>query len=84
MASDGEVGMSLLERLLERSLQQTGSLDPAARALLRENLRLQLHYPGQYVAYLDRRKGAPARGALTRRVLAHGRSPEEVEAAVAG
>lgn len=54
-----------------------------ARAVLRANQRLQKEFPGQYVAYLEawRRSGSGAR--LVRRILGHGASMKEVNAALA-
>ena len=51
------------------------------RILLREDLRLQFDYPGQYVAYLDDWVGTNGARTLTRRVIQAGpRYPDVWEA----
>jgi hypothetical protein len=73
-----------LQRLYQRALEQLGSVDDEFRQRLYEDLRLQVEYPNEYVAYADQwvepGRGQPRR--LDRQVLAHGSDMEQVLQAV--
>ena len=69
--------MTKQERLEEwhRSfLAQTGAISPEFRQRIYEDLRLQIEYPGEFVAYWDEwlEKGPGESPKLVRHLLAHG------------
>ncbi len=70
------------EQLRRHSLRQATDLTPIARDRIVADLRLQYDHPGEYVAYLDRRKIVDRVQRLCRDVLAHSPSIEDVQNAV--
>lgn len=63
------------EQFLQHALRAAGDLSPQAQELLRNDLRLQFDFPGEYVAYRDQWKKHRKKPTLVRQVLAHGSSP---------
>jgi hypothetical protein len=59
------------EKLVREALEQASDLPPTAQARIREDLRLQADYPGQYVAYVDSWKARHKGRQLHREVVAH-------------
>lgn len=68
---------------LRQALAEAGDLPPEARERLREDLRLQFDYPGEYVAYLDSWKTQRQTRRLLRRVIAHSLSLKDLYEALA-
>ncbi len=67
-----------LNELFERAREQLGNLDFEACQVLREDIRLQLLYPGEYVAFVDLWKSYNETQRLVREVIIHSLSAAEI------
>src|SRR5437868_6054 len=76
-----DVGLTTASR---NALNRGGALAPLGRDRLLADLRLQVEYPGKYVAYIDRIKTVRQVRRLSRGLLAHGASLQDVQDAVNG
>ena len=59
------------ERLAQQAVDEARDLGPAAQAHVRANCRLQIDYPGEYVAYIDTWTGQGKNLRFRRKILAH-------------
>jgi hypothetical protein len=73
-----------LQEIYRKALAQLGELDEEFQQRLYQDLRLQVEYENEYVAYADEwvEQGAGGARRLTRHVLAHGQDIGEVLKAI--
>src|SRR4029077_4704048 len=69
--------------VVQLALRETPHLPPEGVARLREDLRLQFDYADECVAFIDSWKRTPTGRQFVRRVVAHGKTWEALDEALA-
>lgn len=83
MSSANDQHNAKVDEALRLALQQTPGLHPDGQAILREDFRLQVEYPNEYVAFIDSWKTQKNGRQFVRRIIAHAKSLPPIHKAIA-